>query len=206
MNGGKPRTAGASFAGRLSDPSDPWVPRTLAALGVRYAVIHRGLYFHGVFPRPAAGARLIGRRGGGLLYEVLAAPAPVVAVPGAGFDDPEAVPGGRFEQWLVGESGTIALVNSTSRPRAVALDARLDSFNGLRTVRVWSGDRLLLERRVDDLRAISFRVTAPPGTSELRLETDRPARSIAPGDPKRVSLRIGGVEVRTPGAAPIRVG
>jgi hypothetical protein len=210
MNGGKPGTAGGSFSGRLIDLGKPWVPRTLASLDVRYAIVHRGLYAGNVAPTPAPGMRLVGRRGGDLLYEVTARPAPVVAVPGAGFGGVEPNTLGRFEQWLGAQDGTIAVLNATDAPRAVELRTTAWNFNRPRTLTIREGDRVLFRRLVPLSIPVRFRMTAPPGLTELAVHTSRPPDRIGDilhnADFREVTVRMAGIQVRGAGMRPFEVG
>ena len=81
MNGGRPGTVGGSIQGRLQDPSRSYVAPALAALGVRWAIVHGDAYAGQPVPVPGAGFRLVGRSTTDSLYRVVADPAPAVAVP-----------------------------------------------------------------------------------------------------------------------------
>jgi hypothetical protein len=210
MNGGKPMTPGGSFSGRLSDLGKPWVPRTLASLDVRYAIVHLGLYPGNVAPTPAAGMRFVARRGPDLLYRVTARPAPIVAVPGANFLGVEQNSVGRYEQWLGAQDGTIAVLNRTGAPKTVEMRTAFWNFHRPRTVTIRQGERVLLRKPVPLSTPVSFRVTAPPGLSELEVHTSRPPDRIGDvlnnDDYREVTVRMAGIEIRGPGLRPFQVG
>lgn len=210
MNGGKPGTPGGSFSGRLVDLAKPWVPRTLASLDVRYAIVHLGLFEGNAGPVPAPAVREVDRRGADVLYEVTAEPAPVVAVPGTGFGGVEQNALGRFEQWLEAQNGTIAVLNATDRPREVELSTSAWTFFRPRTITIRHGERILFRRLVASSIPVRFRMTAPPGLTELDLETSRPPDHIGTvlhnADPRSVSVRLAGIRVRGSGVPAIEVG
>lgn len=209
MNGGKLESVGGSLNGRLADPGQPWVPASLAALGVRYAVLHEAAYEPGAI-LPDRGFELVGRESGSALYRVTAAPVELLAVPGDGFGRAEQQPDGRYEQWLHSREGTLAIFNSSDRAVRVELRARVSSFSRPRQLTVHQSGEVLLRRVIDAPTTIRLSALAHPGLTELRLATnigpDNIGRVLGNGDPRDVSLRFSGVRIDSAQTEPFRLG
>lgn len=211
MNGGREGTPGAAYAGRLADPESPWTAAGLASLGVRWAIVHDHLYPPGEAPEPGPGFTRVGRYGTSTLYRVTADPAPVVAVPGDGFGQPEVRTGGRASQWLQKRTGAIALRNITGVARRVALRLNVGSFARPRTVTIAQGRRRLGSWRIGaGVRTLAITATVPPGDSDLEVTTDvgldSVGRILGNDDRRTVSISMSGIAVSTAGAEPIRLG
>lgn len=210
MNGGRAGTVEASLqAGLLQDPSRGNVAPALAALGVRWAIIHGDAYGGQPPPTPGAGFRLVGRWSTDSLYRVVAAPAPALAAPSAGFDVPEPAADGHSTQWMMGRRGTLTILNPGTRPVDLRLAFTVGSFARPRTFTIRNGGRVLVRRRTD---GAGVRVTIPlraaPGATTLHVTTPTPADSIAKvlgiPDPRSVTLQFSEIEVsrnRVPAAA-----
>lgn len=210
MNGGRTGTEAAVLQGRIQDPRRPWVAPTLASLGVRWVIIHEGLYGQPIRP-PADDYRLVAVEGDDRLYEVIAEAPPVLGLPVEGFGVSEPTPEGRAQQWLEADPGTISLLNREDRDLATRVSFRVASFARPRTAEVTLGDRVLARRRVGSRPVLmSFSVRLPPGETDLMLDTDPAPEPIDAilrnGDPRSVSLRMTGVRVDAPGAEPFRLG
>ena len=200
MNGGRQGTLGSSIQDRLLDPSDPETARTLAALGVRWAVIHPYFYPEGAYPPPGPGFRHVGDYDRASLFEVVAEPPAVIAVPGDGFGLPETTSTGT-EQWLESSAGKIALINSTDAIQPTRLRFSLGSFAVNRRVAITYGDRVLFDQAVFGTRDISLAVPAGQGVSMIEIETRPGPIAVGPlvgnDDPRSVTLRMSSITATT---------
>jgi hypothetical protein len=211
VNGGRSGTVGGSFAGRLADPTAPSTAPALAGLGARWAVLHSHIY-GGPPPRLGAGYRFAGDFDGSILYEITAGPPVLMAVPGGGFGDAEAAGGSRFDQWMAGSRGTIAILNTTDDVRPATLRFTATSFVTPRVMRIaHEGSALATERVASLPTPIEVNLPAvPPGLTELDISAAPGAYAIAPvlgnADPRSVSIKLSGISVASPGEPAFRVG
>jgi hypothetical protein len=210
MNGGRAGTVEASLqGGLLQDPSRSNVAPALAALGVRWAIVHGDAYGGGPVPTPGAGFRLVGRWSTDSLYRVVAAPAPAIAAPSGGFDIPEPTPDGHSTQWMMGKRGTLTVLNPGTRPLDLVLRFTVGSFARPRTFTIREGGRVLARRTTDGAGVrIAIPLRVQPGATDLSVTTPTAADSIAKvlgiPDPRSVSLQFSEIDVsraETPAAA-----
>lgn len=210
VNGGRSGTASGSLAGRLADPTAPSTAPALAGLGARWAVLHSHIY-GGPPPRLGAGYRLVGDFAGSLLYEITADAPALMAVPGSGFGAAEAAGDGRFDQWMAGSRGTIAILNTTADVRPATLRFIATSFVTPRDMRITlEGGVLATARVASQPTPIEVSVpSVPPGLTELDITVSPGAYAIAPvlgnSDPRSVSVKLSGIAVTTPGRPSFRV-
>lgn len=211
VNGGRSGTASGSFAGRLADPTAPSTAPALAGLGARWAVLHSHIY-GGPPPRLGAGYRLVDDFAGSLLYEITAGAPALMAVPGGGFGAAEPAGNARFDQWMAGSQGTIAIVNTSAEARPATLRFTATSFVTPRDMRISLDDDVLATTRVPSqpTRMTVDVPAVPPGLTELDITVSPGAYAIAPvlgnSDPRSVSVKLSGITVTSPGQPPFRVG
>jgi hypothetical protein len=211
VNGGRSGTPSGSFSGRLADPTAPETAPALAGLGARWAVLHSHIY-GGPPPRLGAGYRLVGDFAGSLLYEITAGAPALMAVPGGGFGAAEPAGDARYDQWMAGSRGTIAIVNTTAEARPATLRFTATSFVTPRDMRISLDDDVIETTRVAS-QPTRMRVdvpAVPPGLTELDVTVSPGAYAIAPilgnSDPRSVSVKLSGITVTSPGQPPFRVG
>lgn len=213
VNGAKPGTWSGSLQERLKNPTDPWVTPVLASLGTRWIVVHDNRYTAAgqAPPQPIPGATPTAAFDTDRLLRITAQPATVFAFPGAGFSAGEPVGRHRYEQWLVGPSGTLAVINRTKQRRAITMSFPASSFYRTRTTTIRQGSRVVWQGRIAPrAQRVTVRLTARPGIEQLSVTTKGPADSIAERtgapDGRAISLRLGGVTVSGPQTRRFTVG
>lgn len=204
MNGGRPGTVEAGIQGRLADPTRRFVAPALAALGVRWAIVHGDAYAGQPVPEPKAGFALVGRSTTDSLYRVTAKPAVAIAVPGENFDVIEPAAGGRSTQWMLAKRGTVTILNPGAEPVALTLRFTVGSFARARRFTVARGASVLARGRADATPTpVVLSLTAPPGGTDLTVATptrpDSIAKVLGLPDARRVSLQLSDIQL-TPAA------
>ena len=88
-------------------------------------------------------------------------------------------------------------------PVSVAVRGFASSVDGIRSVRVTEGERLLWGDNVGQGQAeFRFGVTLPPGETVLNFVTDAPARKVGT-DPRQLAFQVSNLEiVVSPSRAP----
>jgi hypothetical protein len=182
-------------------------PGRLRTLGVRYVVVTHVPLDPGVTPpgTPGRGLRLVAPGRYASLYEVDAAPRPLVTV-GPGFSLPEKAPRGRTYQWLTADDGELEVRADCSKCDAT-LEVEAQSFARPRILRLRdSQGRTVAERRIGSRpQTVSFpvrfngralyEVTTSPGREPIARVTGGP-------DPRSVSVSLTRprLRLRSPGA------
>ena len=199
LTGALPFSWGDTLHRRLVDPGRPWVAPILAELGVRWIVVHGDAYARaGVTPPVPRGASLVKRFGGDSLWKVDVRTPPVGTYPGPEFAGLEPGNGAPSYQWLFGDHGRFVVWNNRERDVPVIVRMEVISFAIDRHVTVRAGDRVVARAVVPASPSrITFRYTAPPGMSELGVESREPAQRVGDvlgnGDARVVSFQVGAI-------------
>ncbi len=97
-------------------------------------------------------------------------------------------------RWSSGPA-KVRLVNEAQVPVSVAVRGYASSVDGIRSVRVTSGEKLLWGERVGQSQAeIRFGITLPPGETVLDFATDAPATKVGT-DPRQLAFQVSNLEI-----------
>lgn len=97
-------------------------------------------------------------------------------------------------RWSRGDA-ELRLTNTLDRPIAATVTAHAFSAEGLRSIRVMAGEKLLWGDTVGQGAApVRFGLTLPPGETRLHFTTDKPASKIGT-DPRDLAFQIANLEI-----------
>lgn len=176
----------------LSELREPTTAPGLAALGVRYVIVHPGMI--GITPATirAGHYTVVYRSATGSVWRVGARPAATRVAPLDGFSFLEGAPGREYH-WLTG-NGVLGVYVRGCRRCSATLHFTTRSQGGVRTLVVAQGGRILARRRIPDGREETMTVpgiTLRRGHARLVLRTS-PGPSVyqAPADGRTVSVTV----------------
>ena len=119
--------------------------------------------------------------------------AAVRVVPASGWNGPEQHLSQHW-RWSSGPA-KLRLVNEAGQPLLATIRGQVSSAEGERSVRVFTGERLLW---TDNLGTrpirIQFGVVLPPGETVISFTSDRPAQKIGT-DPRELAIRVANLEI-----------
>jgi len=126
--------------------------------------------------------------------------AAVQVVPGPGWHGPERHLDHRW-RWTKGDA-ELRLINGNAQPVRIAVTAFVSSVEGMRTVRVRLGERLLWGDAVGQGPAeVRFGLVLPPGETVLVFTSDRPGQKIGT-DPRDLAFNVANLNIVVSPAAP----
>jgi hypothetical protein len=97
-------------------------------------------------------------------------------------------------RWARAEA-KLTLLNTSTQPLAVTLQARVASVAGARAVRVLEGAKLLWGERVTEEHSLlRFGLVVPPGETLLTFTSDQPAQKVST-DPRDLAFQVANLDI-----------